>query len=367
MTDAKCINVIHTADIHLGARFVSLENKSKLHRDDCQKVFSGIIDLCISHKVDALLIAGDLFDNSEPQNSLVKFVIEQFERLRDNNVNVFISSGNHDSHKEGSVWSKYEFPSNVTVFSSKNMEPRESGDMIVYGLAYMDNEKEPLNGFSVNSSDKFKIGLVHGSVVNIDWKEQSEKEYRKITDLDLDNCGLDYVALGHFHNTRCNGGKTRCYYSGSPEPLSFKNEKDCGVLLITYDGETRIDHIKTNIREFDTVEIDCTHLETDTEIRKVLIGNKGENKALRLILKGSPSLDLNIDIELLTSEYNENYFFLKIMDEIDIPADLNADDTIRGNFIRLMKSEINKEVDPKKKKVLTNAMRIGVGHLDKNV
>lgn len=367
MADIKLVKVIHTADIHLGARFESLENKSKNHRNDCQKVFSGIINLCISHKVDALLIAGDLFDDFDPQNSLVKFVIEQFERLQVNDINVFISSGNHDNHKEGNIWSKYEFPSNVTVFSSKDIEHKDLDNIIVYGLAYTDNEKEPLKGFSANSSDKFKIGLLHGSMINIDWNEQSEKGYRKITDIDLDNCGLDYVALGHFHNTRCNDSKTRCYYSGSPEPLSFKNEKVCNVLLITYDGETRIEHIKTNMREFDTVEIDCTNFETDTEIRKVLVDNKGENKALRLILKGNPSLDLNIDIELLTNGYRENYFFLKIVDEIGVPVRFNEDDTIRGNFIRLVNLEISNEVDPKKKKILTNAMRVGVGYIDKNV
>lgn len=367
MTDVKPIILIHTADVHLGARFSSLEGKAKLHRNDCQNVFSGIINSCISRKVNALLIAGDLFDNFEPQNSLVKFVIEQFEKLRDNNISVFISSGNHDNHKEGNVWSKYEFPSNVTIFSSKDMEAKELDNMVVYGLSYTDNEKEPLKGFCVNNSDKFKIGLIHGSMTNIDWGDQSEPGYRKIMDVDLDNCGFDYVALGHFHNTRCNDSKTKCYYSGSPEPLSFSNEKDCNVLLITYDGETRIDPIKTNIREFDTVEMDCTNFETDTEIRKVLFGNKGENKAFRLILKGNPSLDLSIDTELLTNEYKENYFFLKIVDEIGVPTDFNEDDTIRGNFIRLMKLEINKEIDPKKKKMLANALRVGIGYVDKNV
>jgi len=362
------IKLVHTSDFHLGATFKVLGDKSKLHRNDCQDVFSNIINLCIKERVKALLIGGDLFDTAEPQKSLVKFVISEFERLNKEKITVFISSGNHDPYKKGSPWLEHKFPSNVLIFDSPDLEAKEIDGLTVYGLAYMDDTKEPLKGFKAKDSDNFKVGLIHGSITDINWDEQPEAGYRRITTTDLDNCKLDYVALGHFHDILEIKSKTKCFYSGTPEPLTFKNKKDCSVILASYNGgNVTVKPIKTNLREFETLEIDCTNFESDSEMRKILEKNKGERKVLRLVLKGLPSLDLNLDIELLLKEFDEKYFFLKIVDNIHLPENLTEDETIRGNLIRLIKAAIEKEKDSEKKKRLENALRIGIGYLDKKL
>lgn len=364
----KNIKLIQTSDLHLGTTFKILGDKSKLHRIDCQTVFSNIIGLCIKEKVNALLIAGDLFDTAEPQKSLVKFIINEFERLKGEKINVFISSGNHDPYKKGSIWLEYKFPSNVIIFSSTDLEPNEISDLTVYGLAYTNDTKEPLKGFKAEDSESFKVGLVHGSTTDINWDEEPEVGYRRITKADLDNCKLDYIALGHFHDTLEIKSKVKCFYSGSPEPLSFKNKKECSVLMIQYNGKDIIvKPIKTNIRIFETLEVDCTNFESDMDIRKLLEKNKGENKVLRFILTGSPSLDLNLDLELLEKEFEQKYFFIKIMDNIHLPDNLTEDETIRGHFIKLIKEEIKKEKSLERKKRLENALRMGVGYLDKKL
>ncbi|VVB91181.1 DNA double-strand break repair protein Mre11 [uncultured archaeon] len=362
------IKLIHTSDLHFGSTFKVLGDKSKLHRIDCQNVFSNIIDLCIKEKAKALLIGGDLFDTAEPQKSLVKFVINEFERLNKEKIAVFISSGNHDPYRNGSVWLENRFPSNVVIFNSLDLEPKEIDGLTVYGLAYTNDTKEPLKGFKANDSDNFKVGLIHGSIIDINWDEQPEAGYRRITTTDLDNCKLDYIALGHFHDILEIKSKTKCFYSGTPEPLTFKNTKDCSIILASYNGGiVTVSPIKTNIREFETLEIDCTNFESDSEIRKILEKNKGENKVLRLVLKGLPSLDFDVDIELLLKEFDEKYFFLKIVDNIHLPENLTEDETIRGNLIRLIKTEIKKEKDPERIKSLENALRIGIGYLDKKL
>lgn len=364
----RAIKLIHTSDLHLGATFKVLGDRSKIHRIDCQNVFSNIIEMCIKEKVNALLISGDLFDNPEPQKSLVKFVLAELEKLKNEDISVFVVSGNHDPYKKGSIWATYKFPSNVVIFDSPDMEAKEIDGLTVYGLAYTNDTKEPLKGFRAEDSDNFKVGLLHGSTTDIDWDEQPEAGYRRITKTELDNSKLDYVALGHFHDILEIKSKVKCFYSGSPEPLSFKNRKECSVLLVSYNGSNvTVKPIRTNIREFETLEVDCTHFESDLEIRKILEKNKGENNILRLILKGSPSLDLNIDTELLMKEFDEKYFFLKIVDNVHLPDNLTEDETIRGNFIRLIKAELKKEKDAEKKKLLENALRIGISYLDKKM
>jgi len=361
------IKVIHTGDLHLGMTFKSLGTKSKIHRRDCQDVFSNIIDLTIKEKANALLIAGDLFDEPNPSKSIVTFVIDELKRLKEKEIPVFISTGNHDPYKKESLWFNYSFPSNVTIFDSNNLEPKSVGDLQVYGLAYTNNTKEPLKDFKAEKNDKFKVGLIHGSTTNIK-DDDPEHSYRQITKTQIDNSGLDYIALGHFHDLLEVSAKVKCFYSGTPEGLSFKNQSNSGVLIITYDnGKVSVIPHKTALREFHNIEIDCTKLDNDSEIRKTLQKNKGENIILRLIIKGSPSLDFQLDKELLEKEFASDYFYLKIEDKIHIPDNLQEDETIRGQFIKLIKQEIKKEKDEDKKKRLENALRIGIGHLDKKL
>jgi DNA repair exonuclease SbcCD nuclease subunit len=364
----KKIKLIHTSDLHLGATFKILREKSKWHRNDCQKVFSDIIDLCIREKVNALLIAGDIFDSPEPPKSLVKFVINEFERLKEEKINVIISSGNHDPYKRGSVWLENKFPSNVIVFDSVDLEPKRIGDLTVYGLAYTNDTKEPLKDFKADDEENFKVGLVHGSTTNIAWEEQPEAGYRRILETHLNRSNLDYIALGHYHDLLEIKCKTKCFYSGCPESLSFKNKSDCYVLLVSYsDAKVTVKPIKTNIRKFKTIEVDCTNHESDAEIRKILNNQKGENNIFRLILKGNPTLDFNLDVDLLLKEFEQKYFFLKIDDNIHIPENLVEDETTRGHFIRLMRCEIKKEKDSEKRKRMENALRLGIGYLDKTL
>lgn len=360
--------IVHTSDLHLGMTFKSLGEKSRLHRSDCEDCFSGIIDLCVNEKVDALLIAGDFFDVPNPSKSLIKFVNKEFGRLEKNGIPVFISTGNHDPYNSGSVWLTNKFPQNVVIFDSSEIVSKRIKNITIYGLAYTDDIKKPLKEFTAEKEDNFKIGLIHGSTTNINWDEQPEAGYRPITIEDIEKSGLDYVALGHFHDFLQLNTKIPCYYSGSPEGLSFKNLGDMFVLLVTYDdGKVEITKKKTNKRIFKTIELDCTNYENDSQIRKVISQHIGENNILRILLKGSPPLDYSFDIDLLMKEYESKYFYLKVVDNVHIPEDLREDETIRGTFIKLMKEEINKEEDENKKKRLENALRLGIGYLDKKL
>lgn len=78
-------------------------------------------------------------------------------------------------------------------------------------------------------------------------------------------------------------------------------------------------------------------------------------------------MDVDLDIDHLTKEFVQKYFFLKIEDNIHLPDNLAEDETIRGNFIRLLKTEIKNEKDPEKTKRLENALRVGIGYLDKKL
>jgi len=65
------LRLLHTADVHLGARHADLGTQAAAQRERQFDAFRATVDLAIAEKVDAVLIAGDLFDsNVQPRRSV---------------------------------------------------------------------------------------------------------------------------------------------------------------------------------------------------------------------------------------------------------------------------------------------------------
>ena len=65
------LRIIHTADVHLGARHDDLGEQASAQRERQFAAFVATIDLAIAEKVDLVLISGDLFDsNVQPRRSV---------------------------------------------------------------------------------------------------------------------------------------------------------------------------------------------------------------------------------------------------------------------------------------------------------
>ena len=71
------LRIIHTADVHLGARHDDLGEQAAAQRERQFAAFKAAIDLAIAEKVDLFLIAGDLFDsNVQPRRSVERVAAE---------------------------------------------------------------------------------------------------------------------------------------------------------------------------------------------------------------------------------------------------------------------------------------------------
>ena len=57
------LKILHTADIHLGAKFSGLGNKGASQREQLRATFKNVIATAINERVNIVLIAGDLFDD----------------------------------------------------------------------------------------------------------------------------------------------------------------------------------------------------------------------------------------------------------------------------------------------------------------
>jgi len=87
------MKILHTADWHLGKR---LEKFSRI--EEQREVLEEIIQIADEYDVDAVLIAGDLFDNFNPSTEAVELFYKTLKRISNNGKRVVVAiAGNHDS------------------------------------------------------------------------------------------------------------------------------------------------------------------------------------------------------------------------------------------------------------------------------
>ena len=98
---AMAFQFVHTADVHLDSPLATLALRdpelAQLIGGATRKAFVTVIDLCLSEQVDALLIAGDLYDGEQTSMKTARFLSDQVRRLHEAGIATFIIRGNHDA------------------------------------------------------------------------------------------------------------------------------------------------------------------------------------------------------------------------------------------------------------------------------
>ena len=102
------LRIIHTADVHLGARHDDLGEQAAAQRERQFAAFKAAIDLAIGEKVDLFLVAGDLFDSNVQPRRSVERVAAEIKRLADARIRTVIIPGTHDVCDRASIYRAYE-------------------------------------------------------------------------------------------------------------------------------------------------------------------------------------------------------------------------------------------------------------------
>src|ERR1700733_13775917 len=112
---------VHAADIHLDSPLKSLALRdpelAELIGNATRRAFAGIIDLCLAEQVDALLLAGDLYDGDQTSMKTARFLAEQLRRLHAAGIRVFVIRGNHDALSK--ITHELVFPDSVKIFGGR--------------------------------------------------------------------------------------------------------------------------------------------------------------------------------------------------------------------------------------------------------
>ena len=102
------LRIIHTADVHLGARHDDLGEQAAAQRERQFAAFKAAIDLALAEKVDLFLIAGDLFDSNVQPRRSVERVAAELKRLAEARIRSVIIPGTHDVYDRASIYRAYD-------------------------------------------------------------------------------------------------------------------------------------------------------------------------------------------------------------------------------------------------------------------
>ena len=251
---------LHTSDWHLGAT----EGEREL-REDQYFFIDEICRIIEDRKVDAVLLAGDVYDRSVGSAAAIRLYNYAMERIcRDLNKTVLTIAGNHDSADRLSSCGSLLEKAGLYISGAAEREARfvAFDDAEVFLLPWVTEEKvrslypkerisDLTDAYQVLtdrmrerfSPDKKHIVVSHAFITNAETSTSdraAEIGFATQVSASVFN-GFDYVALGHIHKPQNVNGHIR--YSGTPMPYSFGKEESQEKSVTLLDTETMTQEI----------------------------------------------------------------------------------------------------------------------------
>ncbi|EOD2820474.1 exonuclease subunit SbcD [Providencia stuartii] len=265
------MRIIHTSDWHLGQYFFT-----KSRAAEHQQFLTWLIEQVKLHQVDAMIVAGDIFDTGSPPSYARELYNQFVVSLQQTGCQLVILSGNHDSvsvlnetssllaYLNTDVVTSGATPHVITLKNAQGqpgallcaipfLRPRD----IQLSVAGQSSEEKQLSlqtairdyyqaSYQLAEQQRQTMGLDipiiatgHLTVVGAELTESVRDIY--IGTLDAFPSAAfppaDYIALGHIHRPQVIGQQQHIRYSGSPIALSFDEaNQQKSVCLVEFDG-----------------------------------------------------------------------------------------------------------------------------------
>lgn len=319
------VTFIHTADLQIGRSFEVLDQDQTREslKNDRIEVISSIAREVKRSKAEFVLVCGDLFETSVPSKS---DLIRTCKKLAEIDCRVYLLAGNHEwlgTHEN--ILENNRFlenkPKNVVVLEQGIN--RVSAEVEIYAVPLTSNSNQQevldsINGLPPKEAP-IRILAMHGAVDNLTQNPESIKyeSLKKVV-----NDGLaDYVALGDRHSTTnvddpnnfSNEMQGRIFYSGAPEPTSFREENQRNILKVTVDeGVPRVEAIELGRWHFIELgadePIEFNSKDDVTAFFEEWVSKSGKTKIVCLRSKTNLEMEDYIEFRSLLQTLHTDYF-----------------------------------------------------------
>ncbi len=199
------LRFVHTGDLHLDSPFQGIAQAAPERivtalRDATLRSWERIVGLAIEERVDAVLVAGDVFEGANRTLRAQVAFRDGLARLADVGIPSYVVTGNHDplSGWEPSVtWPELAWRFGAGETTSRPIIRDGTEVARVHGISYgvRDVTRNLATTFRRDPDEPFAIGLLHANVGGI----EGYANYAPCSIGDLVASGMDYWALGHIH------------------------------------------------------------------------------------------------------------------------------------------------------------------------
>ncbi|SFW65595.1 exonuclease SbcCD subunit D [Amycolatopsis australiensis] len=287
---------LHTSDWHVGRTFHGADLLAEQ-----ETVLGHLADLVAGEAVDAVLVAGDIYDRAVPSAEAVRVATAAVARIRAAGAHLVVTPGNHDSAPRLGAFAEFaaagglHLRTNVGGLAEPVLFDDDHGPVAVYGIPYL--EPEPARhalgvpdarghtGVLTEAMRRIRadletrpgtrsVVLAHAFVTG---GEPTDSE-RTIAVGGVEQVpgsvfdGVDYVALGHLHGPQTLAGHLR--YSGSPLAYSFSEARQRKSVWLVDLDETGLAEVRRHElpvpRALATLRGDIEDLLADPEHDKYL-------------------------------------------------------------------------------------------------
>lgn len=254
---------VHTADIHLDSPLRSLAMRNPelaaLIAGATRQALTAIVDLCLEERVDALIIAGDLYDGDQTSMKTARFLAGQMERLHQGGIAVYKVRGNHDALSK--ITQELILPPSLKLFGGRAeaVEIDAGGlPIAIHGLSYARPHapESLLPKYARPRPGAVNIGIMHTSLQGA----AGHDPYAPCALAELHDWGFDYWALGHIHVRAAYAGAATVVMPGMPQGRDIGEAGPKSVTLVTIgdDRSIRLEVRMTGVAQFETVPVDLT-------------------------------------------------------------------------------------------------------------
>jgi DNA repair exonuclease SbcCD nuclease subunit len=248
--DPRVPRFLHTADWQIGRQYGQFPADDAVPLAQARlAAVETLARLAVDHRVDAVLVAGDVFDAQTVADRTIRQLFNAMEGFPGPWLMI---PGNHDAALAESVWTRAArlgvLPGNLHLALQPGVLafPELGFSALAAPLAQRHTYNDLTTWFddAPTAPGQLRIGLAHGSVQGI--LAPDIDSANPIAPDRATRARLDYLALGDWHG--CRQVDPRTWYSGTPEPDRFKGNAPGFALLVEIDApgaEPRVEQIAT--------------------------------------------------------------------------------------------------------------------------
>jgi DNA repair protein SbcD/Mre11 len=258
------VRVLHTADWHVGK---SLKGVSRL--DEQEQVLREIVRITREQEVDAVLVAGDLYDSAAPSAAAQRLVVRTLAALAGTEAEVVVIAGNHDNAATLDAYGPFARAAGITMVGA--VRTAESGGVVEFAArngekatvavlpflsqryavratelvanspaentgAYDQQVRDIVGALAAGfRTDAVNLVMAHLTVLGGTFgggERAAQSIFEYSVPAAVFPADAHYVALGHLHRRQALAAPVPVHYSGSPLSVDFGEQDNTSVVLL---------------------------------------------------------------------------------------------------------------------------------------